>query len=120
MDSGGDAEFAAALASERVRTERYGASFSIISFCVDSGRMGRRRSRLLEMQLRRRLRASDRVGRMHGDRMMVLLPETDEAGAKRVADEVIAALGSRAASVTARVEHHAAEEVAAQPRTGTD
>ncbi len=104
-------EFETLMASERARLQRYGTSFSVIAFRPAHQPVDERHVRSLHSALRRRVRATDRVAWVADGSLAVLLAEADEAGARRVADDVCARLkGKRAVSVSIR--HYTPDRVA--------
>jgi hypothetical protein len=95
------------VAGERVRAERYGSKFSLLSFRSTDRVMSKRQQRLLTGAVTRRLRATDHVGWAQGGSLVVVLPETDEAGAQRVARDVFARLSTAGESISLSIEHDA-------------
>ncbi|MCA9187545.1 MAG: sugar transferase [Pirellulaceae bacterium] len=79
-------EFEKLLLRERLRTDRTHRSFSVVLMDVISDRC----QGLVQIAAvgRRRLRLTDDVGMMPGGRPALLLPETDEKGAWKVANDM--------------------------------
>jgi diguanylate cyclase (GGDEF)-like protein len=106
--------------SELKRARRSGRPLSIVMFDIDhfktvNDELGHLRGdeilRAVGAQLNRKLRSTDFSGRYGGDEFLIVLPDTDLAGAERVAEIlrqeistlVIASAGSRPLAVTASI-----------------
>jgi hypothetical protein len=80
--------FAANVAREKARRERYGVGFALVSIKTGARRWPRRISKAMSRIARTRLRSTDCVGWMDEGSLGVLLPETDAAGAQKVAQDI--------------------------------
>ncbi len=78
------------IARERTRVDRNGSSFAILMIDLPADQTTARNFVFLGRVLAKRLRITDMVGFLSGDRVAVLLPETGESGAWKVASDVCA------------------------------
>jgi lipopolysaccharide/colanic/teichoic acid biosynthesis glycosyltransferase len=77
-------DFRRAIDEERMRVDRTGKHFAIVVFdCLDAAKR-----RQLATACRERLRLIDRTGLLSSREVALLLPGTDAAGARKVADEI--------------------------------
>lgn len=83
-----EAQFRAEVARERVRTDRSGLPFAILVIDLPSDRSTEHDFQFLGHVLTQRLRITDTVGLVTGHRVCVLLPDTSESGAWKVASDV--------------------------------
>jgi diguanylate cyclase (GGDEF)-like protein len=86
------------LAHTHATAQRYGRRYSVVLFDVDHFKQyndtrghtaGDQMLRALTDALRRQLRGADRLYRYGGDEMLLLLPETDAAGAQVLAARMV-------------------------------
>lgn len=85
-----------ALLAEKHRADRYGTEFSVVTVSVPAP--AARTWRDLGAVIRARLRSSDTAARVDEDSrhlLVVVLPETDEEGARRVAGDLVEILADR-------------------------
>lgn len=96
------------LEEEYSRSARYGGSFSVLMLDLDAFKSindrhghlaGDRYLRALGQTIRTRLRAADLACRYGGDEFCLLLPETDLAGARPIAERLRAAIGALVADI---------------------
>ncbi len=80
-------DFRTLLEHERMRADRNGHVFSMLTFTPQSKTAGACRSTLAPV-LRDRLRATDIAGTLENQLVAVILPDTDAAGAWQLADDV--------------------------------
>jgi diguanylate cyclase (GGDEF)-like protein len=93
------------LAHTHATAQRYGRRYSVALFDVDHFKQyndsrghtaGDQLLRGLASSLRRQLRAADRLYRYGGDELLLLLPETDLAGAQALAGRMVEAVAQQA------------------------
>lgn len=82
------AEFRTEVTRERIRADRNHSQFAILAIELPPDRSSRRDYLFLAKALRRRLRVTDTAGFLADNRVAVLLPETPQAGAWKVASDV--------------------------------
>jgi hypothetical protein len=82
------AQFRRVLLRERVRTDRTGRPFSLVTFAARENKTAEATFRKLENILKRRLRCSDEIGWLDGHHLAAVLPDTPSEGAAKVADDV--------------------------------
>lgn len=75
------------LQVELVRSERHGCPLSLVILDFDAQTSGNPRFKTTRHQIRSRIRNTDIVGHLSPSRLAVILPDTDETGAKRIADK---------------------------------
>jgi lipopolysaccharide/colanic/teichoic acid biosynthesis glycosyltransferase len=80
----------AALERERLRADRTGSTFAVVSFSPVWDQVREATAAELARILRPRLRGSDQAGLMADGRVGLLLPDTPAAGARTLADGVLA------------------------------
>jgi lipopolysaccharide/colanic/teichoic acid biosynthesis glycosyltransferase len=80
----------AALERERLRVDRREGTFAVLNFTPVRPAQRTATTRELARILRRRLRGSDLAGQLADGRVALLLPETIEEGACKVAAEILA------------------------------
>ncbi len=80
--------FSFEIARERMRVDRNGSSLAILMIDLPVDRATTRDYVFLGRELAKRLRITDTVGFLSGDRVAVLLPDTGESGAWKVASDV--------------------------------
>ena len=80
--------FRAAVEKERLRTHRNGNPFSLLIFQPNNGKSPDAEFQKLVKFLTNRLRATDEIGWYSENALSVLLPDTNEAGAKILAEVV--------------------------------
>ncbi len=85
----GAEEFDRLLQRERLRADRNGETFSLIRMSARNARHSVDLFPELIRVLHSRLRATDDVGKLKGDQLGVLLPDTPSAGAWTVVDHVV-------------------------------
>jgi hypothetical protein len=81
-------EFREVIERERARAERYGRPLSILQFRKSQNPATGGLERVVGAALSRRLRETDHVGWTQEGWIAVVLPDTDRAGATKVASEV--------------------------------
>ncbi len=82
-------EFRGVVETEKARARRYGAPLSIVEFSPVMQLKRGRAARHIRRMLFRRLRATDRVGWIQqGALLAAVLPDTDRAGATKLASEL--------------------------------
>jgi lipopolysaccharide/colanic/teichoic acid biosynthesis glycosyltransferase len=84
----GVAEFRTEVTRERIRCDRNHSHFAILAIALPRDRSTHRDYLFLSKLLRRRLRVTDTAGFLADGRIAVLLPETQQAGAWKVASDV--------------------------------
>jgi len=82
------ADFHGEVTRERIRCDRNRTQFAILAIELPPDRATRRDYAFLAKTLRRRLRVTDTAGFLADGRIAVLLPETPQAGAWKVASDV--------------------------------
>lgn len=82
------ADFRAEVDRERIRADRNHTRFAILAIELPKEYSARRDYLFLAKALRRRLRVTDTAGFLADGRVAVLLPETPQAGAWKVASDV--------------------------------
>jgi len=85
----GRAEFSRLMRNERLRTDRTGESFSMLSFSPRKSAAFEPQLSALLNGLDQRLRETDEIGLMKDDEIGVFLPETPAPGAHLVARDVL-------------------------------
>jgi len=81
-------EFRTEVTRERIRADRNHTRFAILAIELPVEFSTRRDYRFLSKALQRRLRVTDTAGFLADDRVAVLLPETSQAGAWKVASDI--------------------------------
>lgn len=82
-------EFQRLIQRERLRADRNGETFSLVIMAPRNRQHGSKMFPEVVRVLHARLRATDDVGQIEGDRLGVLLPDTPSAGAWTVVDHVV-------------------------------
>jgi lipopolysaccharide/colanic/teichoic acid biosynthesis glycosyltransferase len=86
-------QFRAILDRERARSDRNGYVFALLTFAVGDAEDGPARFLPLVGALGKRLRSTDEVGWLDDERIGVVLPDAEETGAWKVADDVLRGYG---------------------------
>jgi exopolysaccharide biosynthesis polyprenyl glycosylphosphotransferase len=78
-----DKTFAEVIRCEKERAERYGVQFSLISIKVSSGKkkLDKKTQQAVQDNIESSIRLNDRIGFINPDVIIILLPQTKEAGA---------------------------------------
>jgi lipopolysaccharide/colanic/teichoic acid biosynthesis glycosyltransferase len=84
----GVAEFRREASRERARADRSNTSLALLVIALPVDRRTSRDFAFLSKLLHQRLRMTDTAGRLPDGRIALLLPETDEAGAWKVASDI--------------------------------
>jgi len=105
-------EFEHAFRRELARADRHRHAFSVVIFLP--GPTGDQNWSRLEQVLLSRARAEDAVGYIDTDRLATLLPETDEWGAWRYADDILAQLAHEDLRFGCRVYTNTRDDVVEQ------
>jgi hypothetical protein len=88
---------------ERARSQRTGQAFSLLAFTLPGGGEGRKILPRLTAVLHKRLRSSDSVGWLEGNRIAVLLPGIPLPGARRLGQETLDRLSAQDGTVSCKV-----------------
>jgi len=86
--------FELAATAERMRVDRNGSVVSLLLFAPPATENSPRDIHRLERRMAGRLRLTDTAGWLRDSRLGVLLPDTPEAGAWKVAEDLCAAYGA--------------------------
>lgn len=77
---------------ERMRSQRFRVPTCLVEFDASQTRRPHRTVRVLLKGLARRVRAVDKIGRTNDDRVVLILPSTEVAGADKVLHDVLSSI----------------------------